>query len=157
MIDIARHVALLAPVPLEHLLTGADVANREGHVAFGSRAWELFRELDGLRRGMSVDTYIYASQTAGAQFDVSWHGCYVGHVDAVNGAHPAGMRYRPPSTAKYLHDNEGFWAVFWEIQALGEFPVGERIPLSVLVGFGKKRPYRSGFIPEGPVLIEHPG
>ena len=57
----AKNVALLAPVPEEHLLDGVNVIHVEGRVAFGSRAWEVFRELDALRKGDPVDVYIYAS------------------------------------------------------------------------------------------------
>jgi len=105
---------------------------------------------------MPADVYIYASHDGPPQFEASWYGRYVGHVEGVNGAHPAGMRYRPPSTGKYLADNEGFWAVFWEVQDLRQLPVGKRIPLADLTGFGKAKLYRSGFVPEGPVIIEHP-
>lgn len=153
----ARNVALLAPVPLEHLIDGQTVAASEGRVAFGSRAWEVFRELDGLRKGQLVDVYIYASHTEGPRvFEVTWHAEYIGQVDSIAGAHPAGMRYRPPSTGKYPSDNEGHWAVFWEVQNLRQLPEGSRLRLADLAGFGKRRAYRRGFVPEGPLLIEHP-
>jgi hypothetical protein len=43
--------AILAPVPLEHLQSGKDIAETEGFVAFGSRKWELdFRCPDRQRR-----------------------------------------------------------------------------------------------------------
>jgi hypothetical protein len=38
-----QEVALLAPVPLEHLIDGVAVCDQQGKVAFGSRAWEIFR------------------------------------------------------------------------------------------------------------------
>ena len=153
----ASHIALLAPVPLEHLLDGAEVTEREGRVAFGSRAWELFRKLDALRSGLAVDVYIYASHTeAPPHFEATWYGRYIGHVDSINGAHPAGMRYRPPSTAKYPTDNQGHWAVFWEVKELRQLPSGKGIRLANLTGFGKSKAYGRGFVPEGPLIIEHP-
>src|SRR4051812_11355274 len=94
MIETARHIALLAPVPLQHLISGRPVSAGEGRVAFGSRAWEVFRELDAQRRGMPIDAYIYASHAQGpVALEVSWHGRYIGHVESVGGAHPAGTRY----------------------------------------------------------------
>jgi hypothetical protein len=54
-------VALLAPVPLEHLVDGVEVCAREGKVAFGSRAWEVFKQLDEIRAEAPVDVYVYAS------------------------------------------------------------------------------------------------
>jgi len=153
----ASHIALLAPVPLQHLVSGADVAKREGRVAFGSRAWEIFRDLDGSRKRLAVDVYIYASHAEGPpQFEATWHARYTGHVESINGAHPAGMRYRPQSTAKYFTDNHGHWAVFWEVEDLRELPRAKRIRLADLTGFGKKRTYGKGFVPEGPLIIEHP-
>ena len=96
---------------------------REARVAFASRAWEAFRKLDDLRNGLVVDVYIYASHTEGPPvLQATWHARDVGHVDSINGAHPAGMRYRPPSTVKYPTDNQGHWAIFWEVEALRELP-----------------------------------
>lgn len=65
IIQTAAHIALLAPVPLEHLLDGETTARTEGKVAFGSRKWDTFRQLDALREGMPVDVYIYASHPDG--------------------------------------------------------------------------------------------
>ena len=42
------------------LHSGANVCREEGKVAFGSRAWEVFRELDQIRKGEPVDVLIYA-------------------------------------------------------------------------------------------------
>jgi hypothetical protein len=156
-IQTAAHIALLAPVPLEHLVDGQKAVESEGKVAFGSRAWEVFRELDTRRKGIPVDVYIYASHSDGQrEFEVSWHGRYIGHVEGKMGAHPDGMKYRPLSTGKYPNDNSGHWAVFWEIEDLRPLPKERRIVLASLTGFGKKKPYGHAFPPEGPLLIEHP-
>ena len=126
-------------------------------MAFGSRAWEVFRELDSLRQGLPIDAYIYASHSdESPQFEASWHGRYVGHVESVGGAHPAGMRFRPPSTVRYANDNLGHWAVFWEVERLRELAPDERLGLAGLIGFGKRKAYGTSFVPEGPLLIEHP-
>jgi hypothetical protein len=133
------------------------VAVTEGRVAFGSRAWEVFRELDLLRKGVPIDVYIYASHSnVTPMFEASWHGRYIGHVESVGGAHPAGMQYRPPSTAQYAKDSSGKWALFWEVEDLRELPPHDRLHLANLTGFGKRKSYGSPFVPEGPLLIEHP-
>src|SRR6267143_4545033 len=145
-IQTAAHIALLAPVPLEHLLDGETTAKAEGKVAFGSRAWELFRELDALRKGMPVDVYIYASHAEGQRdFEVSWHARYIRHVDGEMGAHPDGMKYRPLSTGKYPNDNSGHWAVFWEVEDLQPLLKEQRMVLAGLTGFGKKKSYGHAF------------
>ena len=150
----AAHIALLAPVPLEHLVSGATLQNR---VAFGSRAWEVFRKLDELRGGMAVDVYIYASDADGDRdFKVTWQARYVRHVESKMGAHPAGMKYRPPSTENYPNDNSGYWAVFWEVEDLHRLRQDQYMSLAQLTGFGNKKPYGHAFPPEGPLLIKHP-
>jgi hypothetical protein len=149
--------ALLAPVPLEHLLSGASVAAAAGKVAFGSMAWELFREVDTLRQGQSVDVFIYASHAAGVPvLAATWRGVYVGHVVSQGGMHPAGMQFRPPTTAKYPHDNSGYWAVFWEVADLGQLPPNSQLPIRTLRGYKSGKRFVSSFIPEGPLLIHHP-
>lgn len=157
MVNVSCDVALLAPVPFEHLEDGAEVCRREGRVAFGSRAWEVFRKLDHLRNGLPVEVYIYASHDPGPRrLAVSWHALYIGHVEGQNGAHPHGMRFRPPSTGKYLDDNRGFWAVFWEVEDLNLLPEDKYIPTGRLCGLGKKKNYGTNFVPEGPILIRCP-
>lgn len=153
----AKNVALLAPVPEEHLLDGIDVIQHQGRVAFGSRAWEVFRDLDALRKGQAVDVYIYASHAdPPGPLEASWRGLYVGHVESLGGAHPAGMRFRPSSTAQYPSDNIGHWAIFWELSLLEPIPTKERLAVTDFTGYGKSKKYVQSFVPEGPLLIEHP-
>jgi len=155
--ETASNVALLAPVPKEHLDDGRETVLAKGKVAFGSRAWETFRKLDELRKGTPVDVYIYESDGGGhIDYLTSWRGRYIGHVDSDLGAHPAGMTFRPPSTEKYPTDNAGYWAVFWELDSLEPVNPGERIHVSQFTPYGKKKAYGHAFSPEGPLLIEHP-
>jgi len=106
---------------------------------------------------MPVDAYIYASHPGGhREFSVSWRARYVHHVESVMGAHPDGMRYRPPSTAPYPSDNSGYWAVFWEVEDLRPLPEEQHLSLADFTGFEKKKPYGHAFPPEGPMLIDHP-
>lgn len=147
----------VTPVPLEYLVDGAQLARREGRVAFGSMVWPKFKQLDELRKGLPVDVYIYASHSqSSGPIEVSWHARYVGHVESLGGAHPEGMRYRPPSTAKDPTDNAGYWALFWEAETLTELPKAERLAVADLPAFGQRKPYGHPFFPEGPMLIEHP-
>lgn len=153
----ATHVALVAPVPLVHLVDGCQTCATQGKVAFGSRAWETFRELDVLRKGMPVDVYLYASHADGHHdFEVSWRGRYIRHVESIGGAHPDQMQFRPPSTASNPSDNSGHWAVFWEVEDLEQLPVHQRLALAEFTGFGKAKAYGHSFPPEGPLLVEHP-
>jgi len=153
----AANIALLAPVPLEHLVDGQKTVESQGRVAFGSRAWETFRELDIRRKGLPVDVFIYASHADGClESEASWRGRYIGHVESIGGAHPDGMQYRPQSTSKYSNDNAGHWAVFWELDMLEPVGEKERLHLADVTGFGKRKAYGHSFVPEGPLFIEHP-
>jgi hypothetical protein len=136
--------ALLAPVPLEHLMSAMKVCEREGSVLFGSNAWQLF-ESEALRAGMPV--YIYASR-AGAPVRpmITWHAEYVGFVRSE--ALSAQMRRRrPPSTA-----NDTPFGGYYEVRDLRELANNEVFEVTDLAD-ADGRPYRSGFIPEGPIAV----
>lgn len=153
----AAHIALLAPVPLKHLVASNKKTDDVGRVAFGSGAGDRFRKLDTFRMELPVDVYIYASDDPdGRTSHVSWRARYIGHIKGKTGAHPDGVMYRPKSTSKYPGDNSGYWPVFWEVEDLHRLPNDQRIPLADLTGFGKKKAYGQGFFPRGPLLIEHP-
>ena len=143
-------IALLAPVPVGLLEEGERVCEAKGKVAFGTRAWELFRRLDDMRDSMSVDVYFYASRSDKIDRVVAWRGRYVGHVEGVDGKHPAGRKYRSPLA---LEDGSGWWAVFWEVEGL--HPI-EPVPMTSLRGYGATKEYGASFVPEGPTIIEHP-
>lgn len=152
----ASNIALLAPVPIEHLISGKEVCGREGKIAFGSNVFELFRELDNERAGLEVDVFFYASKSGAVDQTVSWHGVYVGNVESIGGAHPDGMRFRPPTTARYPEDNSGHWGIFYEVRELKELGDDDRLAVSDLTGYGKGRRYKDDFPPRRPYLIEHP-
>ena len=153
----AAKIALLAPVPLEHLIDGRKVVEAHGKVAFGSQMFELFRLLDLERKGQAVDVYIYASHHERyPDGEIYWRARYIGHVESDLGAHPSGMKFRPASTGQHSSDNKGYWAVFWEVDALRAVPSSEWCDLAELTGYGKKKPYGQPFVPEGPLLVERP-
>lgn len=152
--NTADNVALLAPVPLEHLKDGQNVVTTEGKVAFGSRAWEVFRELDKIRGNQPVDVFIYASHSGNSgQPKATWKARYIGHVEGRKGAHPDGLKFRPPSTTQSVSDNAGHWAIFWEVQDLQQLPTADAVPISDMQGYGRKAKYRKDFFPGGPILI----
>lgn len=153
----ASNIALFAPIPIEHLITGRTQIEQNGKVAFGSQNFELFRRLDIERNEHPVDVYIYASWMQDLpEGDRFWIARYIGHVDSDLGAHPSGMKYRPFSTSKYANDNSGFWAIFWEIDKLEPVSQVDWIKIFDLTGYKKNKKYGKNFVPEGPILIEHP-
>jgi hypothetical protein len=77
-INSADHIALLAPVPKEHLVDGIQTSLTMGKVAFGSRAYDVFLKLEQERLERPVDVYIYESYGSGAyDFRVAWRGTHV--------------------------------------------------------------------------------
>jgi hypothetical protein len=149
-------VALLAPVPLEHLKSAYEHFPRGHKIAFGSRAFDVFHEMDNLRKGRAAEVYLYASHSGEmGRPCVTWRARYTGYVDSVDGAHPRDMEFRPPSTLKYPGDNSGYWALFWEVEGLEPLN-GASIPIARLRGYRKKGFYKPTFVPEGPLLIERP-
>lgn len=151
-------LAILAPVPVQHLESAIDVLSKEGLVAFGSKKWELFREVDTLRKGSPVPVLIYPShedEAAKLTYIVSWVGRYVGHVDGKLGAHPEGMKYRPPTTAKYPLDNKGHWAVFWHVDRLARLPKAKHLRISEIQAHRNGK-WRKNAPPRGPELVHVP-
>lgn len=147
---------LLAPVPLEHLQDGLGVCRAEGKVAFGTRVWETFRDLE-LEAGIGCPVLIYASHSPVHLGPVvSWTARFVRWVAAVGGAHPDGDLYRPPSTQAGDEDLSGDWLGFWEVSDLSQLKEAEQVPIAELHDRQGRR-YRRGFVPEGPVLVSGTG
>ncbi len=87
-------VALLAPIPLEHLSDGVEVCTREGKVAFGSQAWETLTKFEDLG-GVGAPVLIYASHNpshVGAV--VTWVARYADYVESRG---PPGTGPVPPT------------------------------------------------------------
>lgn len=153
-------LALLAPVPEDHLLSGLDMiaqqfdeGEKEPVLAFGSMEFELFRHADALRGDRPIEVFIYASMSKADQPLnplVTWHGMYTGQVLSRRGRYPGKAIHRPPSTA----DDKPTWAVFWLLKTLAKLDTP--IPIGSFTGFKQKKPYEQRFIPRGPVLVQRP-
>lgn len=152
-----QHFAILAPVPLEHLISGEEIAKSMGFVALGTRKWELLRKIDEMREGLPIPVLIYQSHEddlVSLNLTVTWFGWYFEHKDSKNGAHPEGMKYRPKSTEKYELDNKGYWAAFWHVRDLRRLPAEKQIAIGKIKGI--KGGWRKDAPPRGPELVELP-
>ena len=152
-----KDLAILAPVPLEHLESGQKIAAREGYVAFGSRKWELFRDIDERRGDEPVPVMIYPSHendTARLSYQVSWLGWYIGSEETNTGRHSRGMKHRPPTTSTSPTDNAGHWSVFWHVNKLVRLANSDRFPISKL--HTVKGGWRKSAPPRGPELVATP-
>lgn len=154
--------AILAPVPEQHLITGLDAIAAQLDadppevppvVAYGSGAFEVFDKADELRQGLLVNMFFYASHPESPTFKpfATWQATYIKQLHSRRGRYPGKKIHRPPSTAT----DSPTWAIFWLVQDLAK--LDKPIPVEDFRGLGKKTGYPSRFIPEGPMLVEHPG
>lgn len=156
-LEVSDHAALLAPIPEEHLVDGLDTIRRYGKAAYGSRAWQVFRELDDIRGDEPVPVYIYASHAEvriGSK--VTWQALYIGHVEAPGGSYPDSLKFRPESATRHPADLEGHWAVYWHITELERLEEEDWIDIADVRRFSTQKPYGDGFVPEGPIIVGHP-
>lgn len=154
-----QHFALLAPVPTEHLESAMEIVERGDHVAFGTRKWELFRKLDGMREpGDRVRALIYPSEEEGdvkLTFRVCWLGWYEGHVDSKGGAYPGDReKHRPHSTFQHEGDNVGHWAAFWHVSELQQLTPKEQFPIGKIPRISGG--LRANAAPRGPEIVGLP-
>ena len=152
-----HHLAILAPVPLRHIISGEEIARTEGFVAYGTMKWELFEGLDATLKDSRIAVLLYPSKDELAppgSYQVSWFGWYEGSVRSRGGAHPQKGLHRPPTTFDTPSDNEGHWALFWHVSGLRELPAEKRIPIGKLkLSSGTTRKHNA---PHGPELVEVP-
>jgi hypothetical protein len=150
MSELPAHVALLAPVPLQHLHSGVATCQQEGKVAFGSNAFDALHKLTEDAQGAPCDVFFYASDacTPGPP-KVTWKGRYLRWVHAKAGRYPNGEKYRPATT-----ESDTKWALFWEVSDLRELPAPEHIPVGNLEAIGKSSKLPPHFVPIGPLVVK---
>ena len=152
MTEPTADVALLTPVPYEHLVSGLQTCSREGFVSYGTDAAMVLAELMSLiDPDHPADILIYASHTSGggppratfrARF-VSFDGAIGGRVKA------AWAGYRPETTA-----TDGSWTGFYLVRDLRELELP--VPISALRKQGNKGKLSKTFVPQGPIIIDTP-
>ncbi|NEZ64738.1 hypothetical protein D0962_18420 [Leptolyngbyaceae cyanobacterium CCMR0082] len=153
--------AILAPVPEHHLVSGLDAITRQldddaietqPMVALGSNAFEVFGQADALRKDRMADVYIYASHAYNPTLNpqATWRATYIKQVHSRRGRYPGKAIHRPETTAT----DKPTWAVFWLLKDLEKLQ--PPLPIGKMKALGKKSNYPPRFLPEGPVLIEHP-
>jgi len=141
--------AILAPVPLEHLKSGRELAATQPFVAYGTNKWDLMAKIDERAQGERVPMLLYPSHE-GVEADpsciVSWFGWYVGHKFANNAGRYPDASKRPVSTK-----TDGPFAAFWHIEGLRELPKDKQTPIGKIQGF--KGGWRKDAPPRGPELV----
>lgn len=146
-------LGLLAPVPEKYLEDAAWIASHYGKVAFGSRKFELFRELDLHRKEQQdeIPVYIYASHPERQVGNlITWTGRYVDSVESQAGDYPGRRKFRPAETDP--EDREGYWAVFWHVTDLVRLDEDRQFDVGRLRRWPSGRKHQS-FTPEGPIKV----
>jgi hypothetical protein len=149
-------IALLTPVPWEHLKDGEDVCQRQGKVAFGSNAFEelLKFEQEG---GKGMHVLIYSShKDHPTAAKVTWRATFVGMVKSEDFSNADRNKYRPPSCS--AEDNDSTWTgwgCFYEVAGLEELSEDEAIPINK-VKRKNGRGHASTFVPRGPTIVTDP-
>ena len=152
MEDAKADVALLAPVPEVHLLSGLDRCRETGFVAFGSNAGMVLSELKGLvDPAHQADILFYASISKHAGRPAArFRGRFVDFDGAVGGqAKKSWLEYRPISTA-----NDDGWMGFYLVSDLRELELP--VSLASLTKRGNHGKFSSMFVPFGPIIIDTP-
>lgn len=146
-------VALLTPVPQQHLASGVEVCAALGRVTFGTdagMALATFSHLVG--KDSNADVLFYASENPISGIPkATYRGRFVEYVGALaNGkAPPSCAQFRPPTTA-----NDGPWQSFYVVRNLRRLE--SPVELNKLSKRDAKGKLRSNFIPLGPVVIDTP-
>lgn len=153
--SITKEFAILAPVPSVHLASAIETCDREGQVAFGSNAWELFRQVEQMKKSDLVEVFIYPSLVDSGkpiEMKACWHGLYLDHVPSRRGRYPGDKRFRPESALS----EKPTWAIFWDVCELTELSEDDHIPLSKFRGTDKKSDYALRTAPHSPIIVQYP-
>jgi hypothetical protein len=145
--QVARNVALLAPVPLDILESALQTDTPDGQMAFATMDWQLFNELEKTRSGLPVDAFIYASHPDGSlEGKATWRARYIRLEPEKHRAEP----YRP--TLALQGDN---WKgeVYWIVERLRRTENSEHVSVADFTAF---KPYGKSFPPHRPLLVKHP-
>lgn len=140
-------LALLTPVPLEHLEDGLGTCE-SGRVAFGSQAWQVFGRLPERARVL-----IYASHGGDPRPVASWDATFIRYISTERYLGNGRRRYRPPSAEE--EDVSGYWAGYYEVSDLRRLPLDEQVAVGSLRDEHGRR-YPRAFIPEGPIVVTDP-
>jgi hypothetical protein len=145
-------VALLTPVPSQHLESGLSVCTETGFVAFGTGSGMVLSEFRlAVDKGHPADTLFYASESSRVgPAAATYRGRFAGYDGAVSGrAKKHWANHRPPTT-----EHDGAWQSFYLVSDLRKLDTP--IVLTTLTKLGAAGKLSKAFIPLGPLIIDTP-
>lgn len=147
-------VALLAPVPEVHLLSGLETCKATGLVAFGSDAGMVLSDFAFQVGADSIaDVLIYASESlTGGPPTATYRARWVKYEGSKGGFAPPSIAKHRPSTTT----SDGAFLSFWVVSDLCRLDAHEAIETKKLRGRGNRTPFVANYVPKGPVIIDNP-
>ena len=147
-------LALLMPVPWEHLADGETVCKREGKVAFGSNAFEILHKFqEGGGVGTHVLIYSSHEHLPGVP-EVTWRAIFLGMAKGEDYSANDLRQFRPESC--WAEDRSGLgWGCFIELADLERLADTDSIPVrDIQTRSGKA--HAPDFVPRGPTVVTDP-
>ena len=152
MVEPTAGIALLTPVPAQHLESGLQICTETGLVAFGTDSGMVLSEFRlAVDEGHPADILFYASESSRAGPAVAtYRGRFAGYDGAVGGkAKKDWAKHRPPTT-----EHDGAWQSFYLVSDLRKLDAP--IALTTLTKHGNAGKLSKAFIPLGPLIIDTP-
>lgn len=145
-------MALLTPVPLQHLESGLDKCGETGLVVYGTDAAMALAEFaSGVSDHVGADIFFYASEGASmGRPAATYHGKFAGFRGARAGrADKEWIQHRPDSTS-----GDSAWDGFYAVTELRK--LNQPVPISQFSKWGAKRNLAPTFVPRGPTIVDAP-
>ncbi|WP_234179294.1 hypothetical protein [Sphingopyxis sp. NFH-91] len=146
-------VALLTPVPSEHLISGEATCQQHGYVTYGTDAVDaMMLFVQQIGDDATADVLFYASGTPVSGVPrATYRARFERYLGAKSdGTAPAKeAAFRPPTTAP-----DGRWQSFYVVSNLTRLAVP--IEIRNLTKLSSTAKLKSNFVPRGPLVIETP-
>ena len=152
MVEPTADIALLTPVPAQHLGSGLRVCTETGLVAFGTDSGMVLSEFRlAVDEGHPADILFYASESSRAgPAAATYRGRFAGYDGAVSGRVKTDWaKHRPPTT-----EHDGAWQSFYLVSDLRKLDAP--IVLTKLTKHGNAGKLSKAYIPLGPLIIDTP-
>lgn len=147
-------IALLMPVPWEHLADGETVCKREGKVAFGSNAFEILHKFQ-TEGGVGMHVLIYSSHEHQPGVpQVTWRATFLGMAKGEDYSVQDLRQYRPESCWDEDRTGPG-WGCFIEVSDLERLDEEDAVTVRE-IPTRSGRPHAPDFIPRGPTVVTDP-
>lgn len=143
-------IALLTPVPAQHLESGMKVCTETGFVAFGTDSGMVLSEFRlAVDEAQPADILFYASESSRlGPAAATYRGRFAGYDGAVSGrAKRDWAKHRPPTT-----EHDGAWQSFYLVSDLRKLDAP--IVLTTLTKHGSAGKLSKTFIPLGPLIVD---